>query len=84
MPLRKVVAHLIITLDGVVGFDAVADSIMKLRDTPEVLGDFFPSARLFFTRLYFDPPVGYLRRLCAHVTAVASRPHSASWSLSRP
>lgn len=42
MLLRKVVAHLIITLDGVVGFDAVADTIMKLRDTPEVLGDFFP------------------------------------------
>ena len=35
-------AHLIVTLDGVVGFDAVADTIMKLRDTEEVLGDFFP------------------------------------------
>jgi len=40
--MRKVVAHLIITLDGVVKFDAVVDTIMKLRDTEEVLGDFFP------------------------------------------
>jgi dihydrofolate reductase len=39
--MRKVVAHLIITLDGVVKFDVVADSIVKLRDTEEVLTDFF-------------------------------------------
>lgn len=39
--MRKVVAHLIMTLDGVVKFDVVADTIMKLRNNPEVLGDFF-------------------------------------------
>jgi dihydrofolate reductase len=39
--MRKVVATLIITLDGVVGFEAVADEIVKLRDTEEVLADFF-------------------------------------------
>lgn len=39
--MRKVVAHQIITLDGVVVFDAVVDSIVKLRDTEEVLADFF-------------------------------------------
>ncbi len=39
--MRKVVAHLIVTLDGVVKFDAVADMIVKLRDTQEVLADFF-------------------------------------------
>lgn len=39
--MRKVVAHLIITLDGVVVFDVVADTIGKLRDTKEVLADFF-------------------------------------------
>jgi dihydrofolate reductase len=39
--LRKVIAHLIITLDGVVKFDVVADAIVKLRDTEEVLADFF-------------------------------------------
>ena len=39
--MRKVVAHLIITLDGVVKFDAVADTIGKQRDTEEVLADFF-------------------------------------------
>lgn len=39
--MRKVVAHLIMTLDGVVKFDVVADTIMKLRN-PEVLADFFP------------------------------------------
>ena len=39
--MRKVVSHLIMTLDGVVKFDAVADSIVKLRDTEEVLADFF-------------------------------------------
>jgi dihydrofolate reductase len=40
--MRKVISHLIMTLDGVVVFDAVVDTIMKLRDTDEVLGDFFP------------------------------------------
>jgi len=39
--MRKVIAHLIITLDGVVVFDAVVDTIVKLRDTEEVLADFF-------------------------------------------
>ena len=39
--MRKVVAHLIITLDGVVKFDVVADTIGKQRDTEEVLADFF-------------------------------------------
>ena len=39
--MRKVVSHLIMTLDGVVKFDAVADTIVKLRDTKEVLTDFF-------------------------------------------
>ena len=39
--MRKVVAHLIITLDGVVVFDVVADTKEKFRDTEEVLADFF-------------------------------------------
>lgn len=39
--MRKIVAHLIITLDGVVKFDVVADTIVKKRDTEEVLADFF-------------------------------------------
>lgn len=39
--MRKVISHLIITLDGVVVFDAVVDTIVKLRDTDEVLADFF-------------------------------------------
>jgi hypothetical protein len=39
--MRKVVAHLFMSLDGVVGLDAVMETIMKLRDTEEVLGDFF-------------------------------------------
>ena len=39
--MRKVVAYLIITLDGVVKFDVVADTIVKQRDTEEVLADFF-------------------------------------------
>jgi dihydrofolate reductase len=39
--MRKVVSHLIVTLDGVVEFEAVADRIEKLRDTREVLADFF-------------------------------------------
>jgi hypothetical protein len=38
--MRKVVAHLIMTLDGVVRFDVVVDTIMKQRN-PEVLADFF-------------------------------------------
>jgi len=39
--MRRVVAHLIITLDGEAKFDVVADTIVKLRDTEEVLADFF-------------------------------------------
>ena len=39
--MRKIVSHLIITLDGVAKFDVVADTIGKLRDTEEVLADFF-------------------------------------------
>jgi len=39
--MRKVVAHLIMTLDGVVKFDAVIDTIMKHRNAEEVLPDFF-------------------------------------------
>jgi dihydrofolate reductase len=38
---RRVVSHTILTLDGVAVFDAVADSIVELRDTKEVLDDFF-------------------------------------------
>lgn len=39
--MRTIVSHLILTLDGVAKFDAVADTIVKLRDTEEVLSDFF-------------------------------------------
>ena len=39
--MRKIVSHLIVTLDGVDVFDAVAHVIVKLRDTEEVLADFF-------------------------------------------
>jgi dihydrofolate reductase len=38
---RIIRAHLIITLDGVVGFNAVVDTIARLRDRDEVLADFF-------------------------------------------
>lgn len=38
--MRKLVAPLIVTLDGVVGFEAVLRTIMRLRDR-EVLADFF-------------------------------------------
>ena len=34
-------SHTILTLDGVAVFDAVADTIVELRDTKEVLDDFF-------------------------------------------
>ena len=39
--MRKIVAHLFMSLDGVVKLDAVIDTIVKLRDTEEVLADFF-------------------------------------------
>lgn len=39
--MRKIVAHLIVTLDGVVNFDAVVGEIVKLRDTEQVLSDFY-------------------------------------------
>jgi dihydrofolate reductase len=38
--MRKIVSHLIMTLDGVVRFDAVIDTIMRLRNE-EVEADFF-------------------------------------------
>ncbi|MFL5892924.1 MAG: dihydrofolate reductase family protein [Solirubrobacterales bacterium] len=40
--MRKVVSHTILTLDGVAVFDAVADDIVELRNTEEVLADFNP------------------------------------------
>lgn len=39
--MRKLVSHLITTLDGVVGFDAVVDEIVELRNAEDVLDDFF-------------------------------------------
>ena len=39
--MRKIVSTWILTLDGVAVFDAVVDTIAKLRDTGEVLSDFF-------------------------------------------
>jgi len=39
--MRKLVAHVFVTLDGVSVVDAVIDTIVELRDTPEVLDDFF-------------------------------------------
>lgn len=61
--MRKVVAHLIITLDGVVGFDAVADAIVKLRDTEEVLADFFARVAeedaMLLGRVTYDEWSGY-------------------------
>lgn len=38
--MRKVVSHLVITLDGVVKFEAVLDTIARLRDQV-VQADFF-------------------------------------------
>lgn len=39
--MRKVIAHIFITLDGVAVVDTVVDTIVELRDTREVLDDFF-------------------------------------------
>ena len=39
--MRKVVSHLIMTLDGVIQFDAVHQEIARLRENKEVLEDFF-------------------------------------------
>ena len=39
--MRRLVSHLILTIDGVAKFDAVADAIGALRDTDEVLTHFF-------------------------------------------
>lgn len=41
MLMRKIISHLIMTLDGVVQFDAVQQEIAQLRDNEEVLEDFF-------------------------------------------
>jgi dihydrofolate reductase len=39
--MRTLVSHTILTLDGLAGFDAVADEIVELRNVDEVLDDFF-------------------------------------------
>jgi dihydrofolate reductase len=39
--MRKVVSHTFITLDGVGAPDTVIDTIAELRNTPEILDDFF-------------------------------------------
>jgi dihydrofolate reductase len=39
--MRTVISHTFLTLDGVAAPDAVMDTIAALRDTPEVLDDFF-------------------------------------------
>ena len=39
--MRKVISHLIMTLDGVIQFDAVQQEIAELRENEEVLEDFF-------------------------------------------
>ena len=39
--MRKVVSHTFVTLDGVGAPDAVIDTIVELRDSREVLDDFF-------------------------------------------
>lgn len=43
--MRKIVSHLIITLDGVVQFDAVHQQIAELRENDEVLEDFFSKVK---------------------------------------
>lgn len=61
--MRKLISHLIMTLDGVVVFDAVVDTIMKLRDTDEVLGDFFPKVAqedaMLLGRVTYEEWAGY-------------------------
>jgi dihydrofolate reductase len=39
--MRKIVSHTFVTLDGVGAPDAVIDAIVELRDSKEVLDDFF-------------------------------------------
>jgi dihydrofolate reductase len=39
--MRKLVAHTFVTLDGVAVIENVIDTIVELRDTPDVLDDFF-------------------------------------------
>jgi dihydrofolate reductase len=43
--MRKTVSHTFVTLDGVGAPDAVIDTIVELRDTNEVLDDFFGKMR---------------------------------------
>jgi len=61
--MRKLISHLIMTLDGVVVFDVVADTIMKLRDTEEVLRDFFPKVAqedtMLLGRITYQEWAGY-------------------------
>ena len=61
--MRKVISHLIITLDGVVKFEKVIGTIVKLRDKAEVLPDFFDKVAeedaMLLGRLTYQEWAGY-------------------------
>jgi dihydrofolate reductase len=61
--MRTVISHTFVTLDGVGAPDAVIDTIVELRDTKEVLDDFFGKMReedaLLMGRVTYEEWAGY-------------------------
>jgi dihydrofolate reductase len=91
--MRKVIAHLIMTLDGVTKIDVVADTIVKYRDTEEVLADFFAKVAdedaMLLGRVTYQEWAGYwpaskVEPFASHINSVSKfvvsgTLHSVPW-----
>ena len=77
--MRKIISHIIISLDGVATFDGIEVPIMKLRNTEEVLSDFFEKvaeedAMILGRKTYQEWadfwPTSTYKRFASHVNVV--------------
>lgn len=85
--MRKIVAHLIMALEGVVKFDAVIGTIMKHRNAEEVLPDFFAKVAqedaMLLGRVTYQEWTDYWRlRRMSHSPAI-STPYRSMWCPTR-
>jgi dihydrofolate reductase len=76
---EKVASHTILTLDGAAVFDTVAEALGGLRDTDEVLADFFAKVAdedaMLLGRVTYEEWAGYwptsnVKRFADHINSV--------------